>query len=280
MTKQSIIRGILSLALIAYLVFAISYSGKMARNSTFSGIDIIVNDSAGSNFVSSEDVFNEISSISGKITSLSPATLNTDSLEAALNTIDKFERTNCVITKQRRLIINVTPMIPVARIFDLDSGSYYINRDGKHISADAQYHIDVPVVVGSFDTEFTPQSLVPILEYVKNSPTWNSLVTSINVSPDNDIILVPAIRGHVINFGDTTMMQDKFDRLLKMYRKVLPAKGWEYYDTISVKWQGQVVATRAKKKTRSDLEIICTNDSLDMVDDIETMSVTTSTGDN
>lgn len=280
MTKQSIIRGILSLALIAYLVFAISYSGKMARNSTFSGIDIIVNDSAGSNFVSSEDVFNEISSISGKITSLSPATLNTDSLEAALNTIDKFERTNCVITKQRRLIINVTPMIPVARIFDLDSGSYYINRDGKHISADARYHIDVPVVVGSFDTEFTPQSLVPILEYVKNSPTWNSLVTSINVSPDNDIILVPAIRGHVINFGDTTMMQDKFDRLLKMYRKVLPAKGWEYYDTISVKWQGQVVATRAKKKTRSDLEIICTNDSLDMVDDIETMSVTTSTGDN
>lgn len=280
MTKQSIIRGILSLALIAYLVFAISYSGKMARNSTFSGIDIIVNDSAGSNFVSSEDVFNEISSISGKITSLSPATLNTDSLEAALNTIDKFERTNCVITKQRRLIINVTPMIPVARIFDLDSGSYYINRDGKHISADAQYHIDVPVVVGSFDTEFTPQSLVPILEYVKNSPTWNSLVTSINVSPDNDIILVPAIRGHVINFGDTTMMQDKFDRILKMYRKVLPAKGWEYYDTISVKWQGQVVATRAKKKTRSDLEIICTNDSLDMVDDIETMSVTTSTGDN
>lgn len=280
MTKQSIIRGILSLALIAYLVFAISYSGKMARNSTFSGIDIIVNDSAGSNFVSSEDVFNEISSISGKITSLSPATLNTDSLEAALNTIDKFERANCVITKQRRLIINVTPMIPVARIFDLDSGSYYINRDGKHISADAQYHIDVPVVVGSFDTEFTPQCLVPILEYVKNSPTWNSLVTSINVSPDNDIILVPAIRGHVINFGDTTMMQDKFDRLLKMYRKVLPAKGWEYYDTISVKWQGQVVATRAKKKTRSDLEIICANDSLDMVDDIETMSVTTSTGDN
>lgn len=280
MTKQSIIRGILSLALIAYLVFAISYSGKVAKNSSFSGIDIIVNDSAGANFVSSEDVFNEISSISGKITSLSPATLNTDSLEAALNTIDKFERANCVITKQRRLIINVTPMIPVARIFDLDSGSYYINRDGKHISADARYHIDVPVVVGRFDTVLTPQSLVPILEYVKNSPTWNTLVTSINVSPDNDIILVPAIRGHVINFGDTTMMQDKFDRLLKMYRKVLPAKGWEYYDTISVKWQGQVVATRAKKKTRSDLEIICTNDSLDMVDDIETMSVTTSTGDN
>ena len=34
---------------------------------------------------------------------------------------------------------------------------------------------------------------------------------------------------------------------MTMYRKVLPLKGWEYYDTISVKWAGQVVASRRIK---------------------------------
>ena len=34
---------------------------------------------------------------------------------------------------------------------------------------------------------------------------------------------------------------------MKMYHKVLPVKGWDYYDTISVKWGGQVVATRRLK---------------------------------
>lgn len=32
-----------------------------------------------------------------------------------------------------------------------------------------------------------------------------------------------------------------------MYRKVMPYKGWEAYDTISLKFEGQVVATRRDK---------------------------------
>ena len=27
----------------------------------------------------------------------------------------------------------------------------------------------------------------------------------------------------------------------------MPIKGWNYYDTISVKWRGQIVATRQEK---------------------------------
>ena len=36
--------------------------------------------------------------------------------------------------------------------------------------------------------------------------------------------------------------------MLRFYREVLPVKGWNYYDTISVKWRGRVVATRREKK--------------------------------
>ena len=121
---------------------------------------------------------------------------------------------------------------------------------------------------------YDTKTLIPLLEYIKNNSTWNSLVTSVNVAPSQDIFLVPAIRGHVINFGDTSLIEDKFSRLHKMYNKVMPAKGWEYYDTLSVKWKGQIVATRAKKKTHSELTIICTTDTADIVDDIETMTAT------
>jgi cell division protein FtsQ len=59
--------------------------------------------------------------------------------------------------------------------------------------------------------------------------------------------MVPCIRGHVINFGDTSRIKDKFDNLLTMYRQVMPYKGWNTYDTISVKFKGQVVASRRNK---------------------------------
>ena len=56
------------------------------------------------------------------------------------------------------------------------------------------------------------------------------------------------IRGHVINFGDVSDIENKFDRLRRMYEEILPLKGWDFYDTLSVKWRGQVVATRRVKK--------------------------------
>ena len=88
----------------------------------------------------------------------------------------------------------------------------------------------------------------PIVERISRDPQWEAITSQLMVNPGNgDIILVPLIRGHVVNLGDTADIDDKLARVMTMYRKVLPLKGWEYYDTISVKWAGQVVASRRVK---------------------------------
>lgn len=76
----------------------------------------------------------------------------------------------------------------------------------------------------------------------------------------HNIILVPVIRGHVINFGDMSDMENKFTRLRQFYKDVMPVKGWNYYDTIAVKWTGQVVATKRKKKL-ADANLAYVDDS-------------------
>ena len=43
-------------------------------------------------------------------------------------------------------------------------------------------------------------------------------------------------------------IENKFARLRRMYEEVLPVKGWDCYDTLAVKWSGQVVATKRAKK--------------------------------
>jgi hypothetical protein len=40
-----------------------------------------------------------------------------------------------------------------------------------------------------------------------------------------------------------------------MYSKVIPYKGWETYDTISVKFNGQIVATRRDKSNLINYEM-------------------------
>ncbi len=58
------------------------------------------------------------------------------------------------------------------------------------------------------------------------------------------------MRGHVINFGDVDNIADKFSRLKNVLQGGPAGKGMEFYDTISVKWDGQIVATRRRGNCR------------------------------
>ena len=108
---------------------------------------------------------------------------------------------------------------------------------------------DVPVVTGNFNKRFAPKEVIPIVSYINKNPMLHDLVSMIFAENAHNIILIPKIRGHVINFGDTTRLDEKTRALTLFYRDVIPYKGWEEYDTISVKYRGQIVATR-RDKTR------------------------------
>ena len=169
-------------------------------------------------------------------------------IESKLNAIDNIEHAVVERTATNKIRISVTPMIPVARIFDSMGHSYYINREGKRLTANARFRLDVPVITGHFDADHHPRMLLPLLSRIGNDSAWNALVAQIMVEPrHHDVILIPMIRGHVINLGDTSDIDNKLSRVMTMYRRVLPLKGWTFYDTLNVKWRGQVVATRRVK---------------------------------
>lgn len=153
------------------------------------------------------------------------SSINIDSIERILSKIDKIEDVNCVVTTGGKIRISVNPLQPVARVFD-GTGSYYINKIGKRISATARYHSDVPVITGHFDSVFQPKDLLPLVNYLSNDSAWNSLVTYIKAENPRNIILIPLIHGHVINIGDMNNLDNKFYRLTRAYKEVLPVKGW------------------------------------------------------
>ena len=69
-----------------------------------------------------------------------------------------------------------------------------------------------------------------------------------------NVMIVPTVSGHVVNLGDVNNIENKFKKLLLFYRKVMPEKGWQTYDTISVKWNYQVVATKRTKAVKEVMD--------------------------
>ena len=64
-----------------------------------------------------------------------------------------------------------------------------------------------------------------------------------------------------------------FAKLKLFYREVMPKRGWNTYDTISVKWNHQVVATRRTKAVVKPLDYDPEDD--EQAPDIETINVNT-----
>lgn len=236
---------ILTVILAAYCCYAIVITGKMAKVDMLRDFEIVLADS--SRFVNADDVRAEIGFDADSLRRTPRTDFDMAALERHLKASDKLQDARVNMTNRGNIRITVEPVVPVARVFEPGKKSYYINAGGKVISAELRYHIDVPVLVGEFDSVYPAKRLLPLLDKISASPALSAITATVTQEKNGNIIIVPTIVGHVINFGDTSMVDDKFSRLLTFYRRVAPGEGWNMYDTVSVKWRGRIVANRRHK---------------------------------
>lgn len=264
---------LLSIVFAVYLGGALFVTDMMTASERTGGITIVVED-AENGFVTPDGVRSELK-VSGKdLYDVSGTLLNHVDLQAIenqLNDVDNIETANVyrVFKKDAsRIMVEVSPMKPVLRIFDPYSPikSYYVNRSGKRLKANHLFHKDVPVIIGRFNTPEKIESVMPLIDYLENDRNFSAFISSMELTPRNDIIIYPAHTGPVINFGDATQIKNKLRRIMRFYQDVVKVKGYEYYDTISVKWDGQLVATRHNKVRHSDRILPDTDIDADNID--------------
>ena len=265
---QNSILIVLAVALTTGILWARGKSrGELCRR-----IDVQVVNADSTSFVTPEGVLSDLKGQGIKVVGKHMGDINASDIEEALRLSPYLENADCVKCQDGRLLIRVSQLVPVFRVFDGEE-SYYVNRAGKRMAANAYYHCDVPVVQGHFTRAYPPTRLLPLIDYVEGDSLLRSLVTMYCVRDTNNIIIVPGFSGHVVNIGNADGFDNKFAKLKLFYSEVLPKRGWNTYDTISVKWNHQIVATRRVKAVPQIIEYDPEDD--EQAPDIETMTTGT-----
>lgn len=246
MKKSTVFKWMLLILLMVYCVGMTVWAKGEAMRHTCVGIEVEVEGARQLDTIIRKGVREELRHYPGKIVGTPLHQLNTSKIEKYLSGLSNFESVECIITSDGRLLVNIVPLIPVMRVFYKDN-SYYINKDGKHIESKAEFFSDVPVVEGEFSRNFTPRDILPLVRYIESDKDLRNLVSMVVARDASNLMIVPKVKGHIVNFGDTTRLPEKWQALRLFYHKVMPYKGWEEYDTISVKYRGQIVATRRDK---------------------------------
>ena len=254
------------------LIVGIIWARNKSLGEVCNRIDVEIINADSTSFVTPQGVLDELQGQGIKLVGKRMGSIDASEIEEALKLSPYLESADIVKCQDGRLLIRVSQLVPIFRVFDGES-SYYVNRAGKHMSANMYYHSDVPVVQGHFTRKYPATRMLPLIRYVESDSLLHSLVGMYCVKDTNNIIIVPNISGHVINIGSADGFENKFAKLMQFYRQVMPKKGWETYDTISVKWNHQIVATRRVKAVQQSIQYDPEDD--EQAPDIETMTVGT-----
>ncbi len=92
----------------------------------------------------------------------------------------------------------------------------------------------------------TIQKMLPMLQFIHQDTFWSSMISEIVVNRYQDLVLFPTIGKLKIEFGSPENYQVKFRRLAQFYKEVLSRCGWDYYQSLSLRFNNQLVAVKAE----------------------------------
>ena len=244
---KTIFKTVLCVVLLGYVALAFAFVHEDNAKRICPGIDLRIEGNTLPDSVLRQGVNSQLAKYGRKLKGERLDSINLKRLEDYLGRFSNFESVECSINPDSRLRITITPIKAEVRVFSDSGRSFYINRYGKRIDADAEFYIDVPVLIAPEKYESSIPAALSLIRYAGADPELSPLIAAYKIDGPNDLLIIPRLQGHVINFGDSTRMDEKKAAILTAYRSVLPAKGWNVYDTISVKFKSQIVATRRNK---------------------------------
>jgi cell division protein FtsQ len=157
---------------------------------------------------------------------------------------------------------------PIARVFNSFGDSFYIDEDGFMMKRSNSHTARVLVFSGEIADKFSPESIDKIINndslksnkkideiyrissYVCKESLMSKLIGQVYLEKNGDFILIPLVGDQKIIFGSANSAQEvkkKFDLLSIFYKEAMPYEGWDKYDEISVKYEGQIVCRKRTK---------------------------------
>ena len=147
------------------------------------------------------------------------------------------------------LNLKISQHQPIARIAQPMGADGYITTEGKVIPTSTSYTSRVLILEGDYaemlmdkgDINADMPELMDLIEFIITDEFWNAQITEIEVNSKDNIRLFQQVGRQVIEFGDAHDIANKFDRIAVFYKEILPRKGWNAYDRVSVRFKDQIV---------------------------------------
>lgn len=254
-----ILKKIWWMPLIVYMIIMPSFMSGRVYNEICGELSIAVTDSSRYRFITAAGILSMIQDKDIKFLGQALHTIDLDGIEAMLSERREFECVEVYTTVDGVLHIDADQRDPLMRVITSYGNNYYIDKYGYVIPHSQTYtprmivvsgNIEVPdsCILGSsildYDDDLLIRRTFKLLAYINEDKFWQELIQQVWINEKEEIELVPRLGDHIVKFGEAGNIEWKFNLLRTFYEETMPVKGWDKYDEIDMRFDGQLVCRK------------------------------------
>ena len=247
--RKLVTAGWLSVAIAGMVLLGAAASKKNTK--LCKGIVVEIEGGNDQFFVDEKEIM-QLLNANGSLSERPIESINLLMLEKRLENDRWIRNAEMYIDNKQMVQVRVEENEPVARVFTRGGYQYYIDSSCNKLPLSDRLSARVPMIT-NFPSDRTRwsrldsnlmASLKEMALYINKVPFWKAQVAQLNVNDNREIEMFPTIGNHVVLLGKPEASEEKFNRLFSFYKQVWAKVGLEKYETIDVRFTGQVVAAK------------------------------------
>lgn len=247
--KSKLKKVVLGIGLAMVIIALLVASNIYQRNAPLTGLQVHLNDEEVFSFLQKEDIAQLLEEKNIQVQQFSIKTIDLEALEAIVLTNPWVAKANLYIDKARVLHVDVMQRTPVARFFDRNGSSYYIDST-LHIMPTAIGYAyptvvftNVPYFKDSTKMEQVQIEMVHLAKYIAADSFWSKQISQVNVTDKGEFECATLLGNQLVLLGNKENLETKFQNLFAFYQQVSNTIGWDKYSVLDLRFANQVVAS-------------------------------------
>ncbi|MEM1001862.1 MAG: hypothetical protein AAGH46_04355 [Bacteroidota bacterium] len=174
------------------------------------------------------------------ITDKAKRIIDLNELEAALKSNEMIKKAEVYMSIDGKISAEIEQKKPLARVLSYD---FYIDELGSWMPLSENYSARVPLVTGKIDkTDLT--AVYTIAEHIERDDFLKQHITEIHRGSNSNFKLRLRTNDIIIELGDTSELDKKFNNLKAFYQKALKDGIIDSYSKLNLRFTSQVICTK------------------------------------
>jgi len=235
---------------IVMVAAVIGFAERKNNGSVCSDIVIKIDNQHNNYFVDEADILSLMTADGEEvIVGNSFEELNLKAIEQRVNSEPFIKDVQIYKDLKGNMLVHAELRRPYARV--LSDKQTYIAMDGTFLPISSNYTTRAIILSGEYFDKNKEASLLAtaegkqvydMLNFIYNDKFWKAQIAQIDIDKDLNMIMYPQVTKQKIEFGTPDNYMGKFKKLKIFYKRILPQKGWNYYERVNLEYKDQIIA--------------------------------------